>query len=159
MDEFTFKGLFSKDFTAIELEGSGLFRRALYYWEGVELEVRVRKLSRKRSDAQNRYWWGVLIQAVVKYAKERRGETITPQEAHLWVVTKILKSKVEVLHIMDCDVISIKTKSTSEMTTTEFSNAVDEVRLYFDNPELGDENPNWPIPLPTKFNLYHDFVQ
>ena len=154
--EFTFKGTFSPDFKSIELEASGTFRRALYYLEGIDLEVRVRKLSRKRTDAQNRYWWGVLIQAVVAYARERRGESITPAEAHLWVVTKILKSKVSVKPILGSDIIMIEAKSTSEMSTKEFSEAVDEVRLYFDDP-TNPENPNWPIPLPTKFNLYHEF--
>ena len=81
------------------------FRLCFAKLEGKAVEVVVRKKKKHRSGAQNKYYWGIVIDII-------SGATgFTPQEAHDAMRFKFLTDMQGELP---------KVKSTSELTTVEF---------------------------------------
>jgi hypothetical protein len=83
--------------------------------EGLEVEVVVRKKRSKRSDQQNRYYWGVVVKMIADHCG------YTPEEMHEALKFKVLGSESPDDHGL------VKIRSTAALSTDEFSQYVNKV--------------------------------
>ena len=128
-----------------------LASRIFRNWIGREFEVTVKVYRPRRSAAQNRYWWGILIPFVRAFFRQYDGLYITKDEAHSYVKTAILGQKLEVKDVGGVEIVSFKEKSTSKMNTEEFSESVAAVQAFF--AERGEV-----LPDPQQNNFISDFI-
>ena len=99
------------------------FKKDLVRCDGKEVEIR--PVENDRTTRQNNYLWGV----VYKLASEHTG--FTPLEVH-----EVFKRRFLTYEKSYQDKLYEFTKSTTELTTREFADYVDEVRRYCEA-ELG----------------------
>lgn len=116
-----------------------------------ELLVTVQPLRRRRSDRQNRYYWGVMIPTIRAFHKESTGESITPDEVHAYNLCTVLGQKPVIKEIMGVEVVSFEQKRTSDMDTKDFTEFVDVLMHYW--AERGCV-----IPVPRGENLLTDHL-
>ncbi len=99
--------------------------------EGQKVEVVVRKRRSKRSDQQNRYWWGVVIQMLSDHCG------YTPQDMHDTVKCMFLSSNEK------DEFGLIKIGSTASLSKDEFSLLTNKVvRWAAENLSLYIPDPN-----------------
>lgn len=99
--------------------------------EGKEVEVDLRKLYRRRSSYQNRWYWGCIIAEIAGYT----GYTVDEaHEAMKWMFLKVTP---------DDHRLPPTVKSTKNLTTMEFADFCESVRLW------ANENLGLDIPDPT----------
>jgi len=67
----------------LEISYRNKFVDLLRAFNNCRVEVIVRKLYKKRSNEQNRYYWGVIIQAYIYGAWNTQARWITGDQAHL----------------------------------------------------------------------------
>ncbi len=100
---------------------STAFRLSFAKLEGKEVEVVVRKKKKHRSNPQNKYYWGIVIDIV-------SGATgFTPQEAHDAMRYKFL---AEISDMPNNNGRLVKSKSTSELTTVEFLDYIAQIQRW-----------------------------
>lgn len=107
------------------VEGVKSYSDALNIHRDKKLLLEVSKLSRRRSDAQNRYIWGVVVPCTRAWLKETTGEKYTPDFVYSWLRSSILGAKPEVKTVAGEEVIVMTSKRFSKMTTVEFSEAIE----------------------------------
>ena len=109
-----------------------LFNNYLLSLEGKDVEVVVRKPKKERSNPQNRYYWGVVINLLC----ETTG--YTPEEMHEALKMLFLKDNTRKIPTL---------RSTTELTTIEFEDFLEGVRVWAAS-EL-----NCIIPLPNEVDF------
>lgn len=119
------------------------------------LEVRVRELRRNRSDAQNRYYWGVCVVYIMRHLKATQGKDYTRGEVHALNLLLVAEAKAEVRELPDprdpsktVNVYVEVGKTTSQMNTIEFNNFISDLQLYWaetglDIPDPEDDGHNF----------------
>ena len=131
---------------------NGLFKRnrntvldAIKSFNGSDVVLTIDKVKKKRSNNQNRFYWGCLIPLMQKGAKDMWGESWSIDKAHKHL------SKLFVFH----ESVNVKTglitqtpKSTTELTTTDWEVYVTEIRIYLlENFDIEAPSPNEEITL------------
>jgi len=83
--------------------------------------VEICKYRRRRSDRQNRFYWPCFVHPFASFLREQ-GEAITDEDAH-----EILKHRFLRREVVDDKTGEVMpyTKSTTELTTTEFNQYLD----------------------------------
>jgi len=109
------------------------------------------KTYRRRTDRQNRYVWGVIVPCVQSWMKETTGDIKTSDEIY-YFLRSIVGSKLEIVYIAGNTVPVLSGKRFSQMSTVEFSDAVEKIYSHFAEKGLA-------IPPPTGENLLSDFVR
>ena len=126
--------LYFRDRRAMDLHVSA-------FAEGAMVQVTIGAIEKTRSNAQNRYYWGV----VVAYVREKIG--LTPKEAHALLGAEFLMVEERI----ELPGGKVKTygriRSTSELTTAEFERYMDDCRMWA-GVELGVG-----IPTPNEIDL------
>jgi hypothetical protein len=89
--------------------------------EGKDVSIKIEKVKRKRSDRQNRWYWGVAIPTIINGIKEQNGETLDKETAHALALNITDGLKLESKMLFGYNVIEVKQKRTSDMTVEEFS--------------------------------------
>lgn len=118
------------------------------------LEVRVRPLRYKRSDAQNRYYWGICVTTIMGFLKESWGVRMSREDVHQMNYKYTIGDMFEKRTIKDprdgniLEVYVEVKKRTSKMNTLEFTNFIEELRAYWlhagcDIPEPEDKENNF----------------
>lgn len=143
--EYDITGYLTEDFRHIELDSPAMVRMVCRKLAGVQLDIRVKPLRENRSNSQNRYFHGVVLPHIQAWLHITKGEKHTPDEVYAWVKISLLGLEPKVVNILGEDVIMMKEKSFSKMSTKEFAETVDLIRdkMY----QLGCN-----IPEPTKNN-------
>nr|DAM99216.1 MAG TPA: protein NinB [Herelleviridae sp.] len=136
----------------IKLRFGKVLKRVLEKLIGKELEVNFRLLKYRRSDAQNRWLWGVAYVTIAAWYKETQGETVSKEAIHAHTLQEILDYKIEVEEFMGKEVLVVKGKSTSQLTTKEFSDMVDKLVAYWAQYDCY-------IQLPKENNFLSEFVK
>lgn len=93
-----------------------------------------------RSDRQNRYYWGVVVNSQIDCFKERWGEIYTPTQLHDW-------NKSNVWHAEKVDEATgevFKIPGTSRVSVGDFEERLEILRQFFFN------RFEWIIPLPNE---------
>ena len=116
----------------IDVQLKDRFRDYIYKLEGQPVYVTVKKPYPNRSDNQNRYYWGVVVQLIA----ESTG--YTPEEAHEALKWKFLVDRQDKLPIAG---------STSDKNTTEMEEYMSIIRAWA-SAEL-----NCYIPLPYEVTI------
>lgn len=82
----------------------------------------------RRTDAQNRYYFGVLVTAFADYLSEQDYEITTREHAHELIKGKFLI--VDVVHPTTGESIGRRVRSTTELSVEEFSEYIDRCRAW-----------------------------
>lgn len=137
---------------SIKLRFGKVLKRVLENLIGKDLEVNFRLLKYRRSDAQNRWIWGVAYVTIAAWYKETQGETVSKEAIHAHTLQEILDYKIEVEEFMGKEVLVVKGKSTSQLNTKEFSDMVNKLVAYWAQYDCY-------IQLPEENNFLSDFVK
>lgn len=100
----------------------------LFTLKGQKLEVLVRKLRSQRSNNQNSYYWGIVLESLHKHTG------YSTDDLHEMMKYKFLKVRGEMEYI----------KSTTKLTTTEMEKYLDNIRKW------AEEKINCKINLPNE---------
>lgn len=89
---------------------------AISSFEGKEVLITIQRMRKHRSNNQNRYYWGVVVECWKHLLKQSQGEIYSSQEVH-----DFLKMNFNFREIVDETTGEIlrTTKSTTENSTTE----------------------------------------
>ena len=98
--------------------------------DGVEVEVTVRRHTKRRTAAQNRYIHGVIVPVVQHWLRESQGE-VRNHDACYGLLRQVVGDEYAIVNVNGKMVISLTGKSFSSMTTIEFGEAVEKIKLYF----------------------------
>ena len=168
--EIYIKGMLDLASLSIIFNDSPVVKRSLKKMANNEelLEVRVRPLRYNRSDAQNRYYWGVCVVHIMVHLEKTQGHKFGRDEVHQLNLKYVCGDCLVPVEIPDPinggTAIYYKeiTKSTSKMNTLEFANFIDELRGFWgqagcDIPEPEqDKNSNFLEDLDLANNLMDD---
>jgi hypothetical protein len=113
----------------------------LRHFKNSVVTVTISKVKKKRSNQQNRYYWGVIIPCIQNGLFETQGEWLTPDATH-----EFLKSNFnykELVNESSGEIIKLP-KSTTESDTFDFEEYLDKCRLF------ADEFLNIIIPMPNE---------
>lgn len=114
------------------------------------LLITVQPLAKKRSDAQNRWLWGVCYVRIASWHLENFGDKLTPEEIHIYVCTRILGIKYVHKEMFGEEVLVMQGIRTSEMSTAEFMDAKEKIQRFY-----AEKGCN--IPDPTPLSLISDY--
>ena len=71
------------------IKNRDLIEDAIAQYEGKEISIIIKRFFKKRSDNQNRYYWGVLIEHWKNLLREEWGEILSPEEVHEFLKTNL----------------------------------------------------------------------
>lgn len=110
-------------------------------FEGKRVRINIEQLRSVRSEQQNRYYWGVVIQYQLDCFKERWGEMYTKEQVHDWnkanifCTEKVDESTGEIFKIPGTSVVRGK---------LVFEERMEQIRQFF------QEKFDWIIPMPNE---------
>lgn len=99
----------------------------LKIFEGLDVVVTVEKKKRKRTNPENRYYWGCVLPSL-RHAMESKGFLITSKEVvHELCKFKFLKG--EILNVANGELITT-IGSTQRLSTIAFEEYMEQIRAY-----------------------------
>lgn len=105
---------------------------ALRQFADKQVEVTVRLVRKKRSNAQNRWYWGIAIsQCILPHIKNSTGEIQTKENIHAFHLSQILEVKSKTHTVLGKTVMIFEYVSTSTMTTIEFNNFKELIQAFW----------------------------
>jgi hypothetical protein len=125
---------FVNDDLTIKFDNIVQTKQALLEHKGKYIRVQFSKLRKNRSAEQNRYYWGVVIRMIGEYCGYFTTEEL--QSLHEEIKKKILPTKGR-FNIPE---------STAKMSTDDFSNYVEKVKIF------AAKELNLYIPEPNEIN-------
>lgn len=105
----------------------GRISEAVKHFEGKDVIVTIERKRNKRSDNQNRYYWGVVVPLVADGIKNTWGDPVSHETAH-----ELLKSQFlfwEKVSEYSGEIMRLP-KSTTECTTTELEEYMEQCRQF-----------------------------
>lgn len=117
--------------------------RSLQVFENKDLEITIRELSTKRSDAQNRYYWASLVNDIRDFIKDTQGEKVSKEDVHEYILREVLGIKPEIKTILGREVVVLSYKRTSDMNKSEFSDLIEKIFLHFGEMGCPLREPNF----------------
>jgi len=102
------------------------FNSAIKQLTDGRVRVKVEKVYRKRTNPMNAYYWGVVLYEFCQGFADVSGENIDSNTAH-----EFLKQRFNSMELIsrDGEVINVG-KTTSELTTTEFGEYIENCRRF-----------------------------
>lgn len=82
----------------------------------------------RRTDAQNRYYWGVLVAAFRDYLNQQDYEITRAEQVHELLKCKLLT--VDVANPATGEIIGQRVRSTTELSVEEFTDYVERARAW-----------------------------
>jgi len=137
---------------AIKLTFGKPLKRIVKHLIGEKLEVGFKKLRYNRSNAQNKYLWGVVYITIKAWYKETEGIEVTKDAIHAHTLQKILDYELRSEVVGGMDVFVVHGKSTSRLNTKEFNSLVEDLQKYW--AEKGCDIPN-----PRENNFLSDYLK
>ena len=104
------------------------------YYEGKKVDILIERHKDKRSNPQNRYWWGVMLKHIQEFMNEL-GHDHSVQDWHDYYVNKGYFGYKDIMNIR-------VPKGSSESTTLEFNEAVEKIRREWAERGLAIPDPN-----------------
>jgi hypothetical protein len=95
-------------------------------YEGKEIEVTLKKARSKRSDNQNRYYWGVVVE-IVRQGLRDLGHRLDKDEVHYFLREKF--NYKELVNEGTGESVKIP-QSTTVMTKTEFGEYIEQIAQW-----------------------------
>jgi hypothetical protein len=106
-----------------------LILNALETFEGQEVILTIQKARKSRTNPQNRFYWGVVLQLVQSGLKDATGEFRSVENIHYNILLKMFAPENEIVNIETGECITEKITS-SEMTTTQFAEYIMEIQKW-----------------------------
>jgi hypothetical protein len=106
-----------------------LILNALESFEGQEVILTIQKARKSRSNPQNSFYWGVVLQLVQQGLKDATGEFRSVENIHYNILLKMFAPENEIVNIETGECITEKITS-SEMTTTQFAEYIMEIQKW-----------------------------
>jgi len=119
-----------------KLDNPEIFNEDLRHFEGKRFRM-ILTNDKKRSNEQNKYWWGVLIKGIGDWLRES-GNDVTDEDVHEFIKMKYLGKKEVVINGKTFE----RYRSTAELTTLEFSDLKDKIQRDFAQRGLIIKDPN-----------------
>lgn len=113
-----------------------------------DVEVSIKAHKRKRSDRQNRWYWGVAVPTVQSGILEQTGILHEKDTIHALILNAVGAISMETKIVMGMNVIQVKQKRTSEMSVEEFLNFYMQIQEHFAEKGII-------IPDPIQDNFYN----
>jgi len=117
-----------------------LILNALQTFEGSEIVITIQKAKKRRSNPQNSYYWGIVLNIVQQGLKDATGEFRSVENIHYNILLKMFAPENEIVNIETGECITEKITS-SEMTTTQFAEYIMEIQKWSAE-FLGNSIPN-----------------
>jgi hypothetical protein len=106
-----------------------LILNALESFEGQEVILTIQKARKSRTNPQNSFYWGVVLQLVQSGLKDATGEFRSVENIHYNILLKMFAPENEIVNIETGECITEKITS-SEMTTTQFAEYIMEIQKW-----------------------------
>ena len=119
-----------------KLDNPEIFNEDLRHFEGKRFRM-ILTNDKKRSNEQNKYWWGVLIKGIGDWLRES-GNDVTDEDVHEFIKMKYLGKKEVVINGKTFE----RYRSTAELTTLEFSDLKEKIQRDFAQRGLIIKDPN-----------------
>lgn len=136
---------------AIRLTFGKPLKRVLQHLFDKKLMVSFQPAKYQRSHAQNRWLWGVAYTTIIAWYKETQGESISKDAIHAHTLHNIVGHRLTATEVLGKEVVFVEGKSTSQLTTKEFSDMVERLQQFW--AEKGCD-----IPSPRGNNFLSDFI-
>jgi len=146
------KGKLADDKKSVNFYNADIISETLNGKGGADVDITMTFGKIKRTDAQNRWLWGVVYPLVIYEIRNRTGEDVTAAELHTHNLQTIQGAKLEWKKVMGCDVLFIEEARSSKMDTEQFSDMVEKLVAWY------AENKQIFIPLPSGDNTLNDFL-
>lgn len=141
MNKFTYFGTAKSGSLDIPAAVRDEMKLQLLSWEGSAVEITIEKFYDNRSNRQNKYYFGVVVQAQIACMRERFGEIVGVAAMHTFN-----KSNFFCKEIVDHGTGSVfkLPGSSRNLTTFEFEECLEKIRQFFHS------EFDWSIPLPNE---------
>jgi len=149
-NEIIVMGRLSSDLKSLEITHADKVSRLLAPLQDEDLEISIKKFYKRRTAAQNRWIWGVCIPQIITWMKNNEGTAPSKEALYTYLRTHVVGQEIVLEQVGEHEVPILKGKRFSQMTTKEFSDAVDKIVDYY--AERGLE-----INLPKDDNVVTDF--
>lgn len=136
---------------SIEIMAARAIYGQLRPYIGKTIIINIREYESKRSDKQNRWYWGVAIPIIKQFRRDTEGEEYTNDEIHYYNLTHVAGRKPVIKEIFGFETIVMEGKSTSEMSTKDFMDFKESLQKHF-----GEMDCN--IPDPKDDNFITEYV-
>jgi len=151
--DYTVLGKLSPDLTSLEIDHAEPMKRLLKNLEGLTLEINIKRFFHQRSLAQNRWIWGICITTIQAWLKETNGEFPDKDTVYAFLRIRVVGHGVVIREMDGFEVPVIEGKRFSQMTTVEFSDAVEKIVEYYALRGL-----EVPLPKPKGNNLINEYL-
>ena len=118
--KLTYYGRVEQDGT-LKLPGWKI-RKEVREFAGKEIEVTIRRKRKHRSDPQNRYYWGVVVE-MIRAGMKDMGDELTPDQVHEFLKWRFLR--VQKIDETTGELLYEYAGSTTKLGTVEFSEYVE----------------------------------
>lgn len=106
----------------VKLENKQALVSYLQTWKG-KFYITISKIKKPRSEPENRYYWGVIIEILADYIGDR------PDVIHEWLKSLFLKV-IEYKETKGKTLRLERIKSTTELSTVEAERYYEEIRIW-----------------------------
>lgn len=106
-----------------------LIIEAIRSFEGQQVVITLEKAKKKRSNPQNRFYWGVCLPLIQSGLKEATGEFRTAENIHYKILLPLFAPQNEIINKDTGECITEKLTS-SELTTTQFCEYILEIQKW-----------------------------
>lgn len=116
--------------------------------DGKQIIITLAEVKRKRSNQQNAYYWGVVVQAVLEVFREA-GNMVDADDVHLFL--KLHVGKLAQVIVTPGGKVIKSLGSTAKLSTVEFSNYIERIRAWaMEVLDIDIPSPDEQFSQPTK---------
>lgn len=136
---------------ALILESNRSIRRIFRQFSDVDFEVKIQRFRKSKSQAQLRYYFGVIVPRIIQYKWETDGERWSKADVEAYNYMHILKLQFKEKYLNGKPVMIISGKTLSDMNVQEAEDFFKLVRHHW--AEIGCD-----IKEPNEGNFLNDFI-
>lgn len=107
-------------------------------------EVELKPKRSTRTLKQNAAWWALVVEPLFRFLRAQEYDIYDPDQAHEMLKVKLLR--IAVVCERTGEVLGYRTRSTTELSTTEFADLYDRARAWLDDKfgiQIPDPDPDW----------------
>ncbi len=129
--EIEASGKMREDLTGIDFTFPKAMQRISSVFVGSDLLIKFKVLRYSRSDAQNRWLWGVAYPTIAGWHKETQGERITADEIHAITCSVILGRRLIIKEKDGVEYAFFEGKTSSQLNTKEFTELMEQLQQFW----------------------------
>lgn len=114
-------GKFSEDCKSIDINHANMFSRIFQNWKDKELHLIISLLEEDKSNQQNRYFHGVIVQIIKDFLKETTGLNYDTEQTKLFIYRELLGYEFEEFELAGKIYYRLNRRTIRDWTTKEFN--------------------------------------